>query len=128
MVINAALAAQVELVTAQNMRLNKQIESTHQAPFRLAAIEHDDALITLYTGFPSYEVLLSFFEFLGPAVNQLCYWGASNKKRQRKRKQKLDPMNQLFMTLVKLKLDLTVRNIGYRFQISQATVSRYFVT
>ena len=35
---------------------------------------------------------------------------------------------QLFMTLVKLKLDLSVRDIAFRFQISSTTVSRYFIT
>ena len=58
----------------------------------------------------------------------LHYWGSSTKKRVRKRKTKLTPMIQPFMVLIKLRLDLTFRDLGYRFQISQATVSRYFVT
>ena len=41
---------------------------------------------------------------------------------------KLDPLNQLFMTLVKLKLDVSVRDIAFRFQVSSTTVSRYFIT
>lgn len=32
------------------------------------------------------------------------------------------------MTLVKLKLDVSVRDIAFRFQISSTTVSRYFIT
>ena len=89
---------------------------------------HNDTSVSHYTGFPSYDIFLAFFTFLGPAVNCLHYWGSSTKKRVRKRKTKLTPVNQLFMVLVKLRLDLTFRDLAYRFQISQATVSRYFIT
>ena len=41
---------------------------------------------------------------------------------------KLDPFNQFFLTLVKLKLNLNMRDIAFRFQISTASVSRYFIT
>ena len=41
---------------------------------------------------------------------------------------KLTPMDQLFMTLVKLQLDLKVIDIAFHFNISTAFVSRYFTT
>ena len=41
---------------------------------------------------------------------------------------KLDTLNQLFMTLVKLKLDVSVHDIAFWFQISSTTFSRYFIT
>ena len=40
----------------------------------------------------------------------------------------LNEMRPLFMTLLKLKLDLSVHDIAFRFQISSTTVSRYFIT
>ena len=67
-------------------------------------------LISLYTGLPSYNVLLSFCKFLGLAVDSLTYWG-TRRKTQSKRCKKLNSFNQLFLTLVKLKLDLNVRHI-----------------
>ena len=84
-------------------------------------------LSSLYTGLPSYEVFLSFYKFLGSSVNDLHYWGAP-KRMEKKRRMKLDPINQLLMTLMKLKLDLNVRDLAFRFQISTPTVSRYFIT
>ena len=125
--VDQALVAQIELLKAENHRLKSQLAQARQAPFRIECIADNDSLVLLYTGFPSYDVLLTFFTFLGPAVNQLRYWGCRTRTRTRRR-MKLDPLNQLFMTLVKLKLDLSVRDIAFRFQISSTTVSRYFIT
>ena len=78
-------------------------------------------LVKFYTGFTSYAVLLAFFQFLGPAINNLTYWHTERKeKRQR---MKLNPFNQLFLTLVKLQLNLRESDLGYRFGISVGTVS-----
>ena len=41
---------------------------------------------------------------------------------------KLDPLNQLFMTLMKLKLNLREKDLAYRFGISVSVVSKYFIT
>lgn len=51
------------------------------ALFRVECIAHDDSLITLCTGFPSYHVLLSFYRFIGPAVRALIYWGTCRKTK-----------------------------------------------
>ena len=40
----------------------------------------------------------------------------------------LDPLNQLFLTLVRLKLNLRVVDLAYRFEISTGLVSSYFIT
>ena len=79
----------------------------------------------LYTGFASYKVLLAFYEFLGPAVDKLNYWGERNYTRKRQRKRKLTALNQLLLTLMKLKLDLHNKDLGVRFCISESLVSRY---
>ena len=90
--------------------------------FRVEHIAHNDSLITLYTGFPSYEVFISFFEFLGPAVHHLHYHG-SKSMGKRHRKTKLDPLNQFFLMLVKLKLDLNMCDMAFRFGVSSTSVS-----
>ena len=125
--VNIALASQVEILKSENQQLKLQLNSTKPAPFRLESISHNDSLMSLYTGLPSYDVLLSFYKFLGPAVKSLQYWG-TKPKIQARRRMKLDPLNQLFMTLMKLKLDVNVRDIAFRFNISTSTVSRYFIT
>ena len=40
----------------------------------------------------------------------------------------LSPLNQLFRTLVKLKLNLPVLDLARRFGVSKSLVSKYFIT
>ena len=126
-VVNSALASQLESVTAEKKTLEDEIRTVKSTLFRIENIAHNDSLVSLYTGFISYEVFLAFYTFLGSATENLQYWGSSGKGI-RKRKRKLDPPNQLFITLIKLKLDPPFRDLAHRFQVSQATISRYFIT
>ena len=129
---NSALAARLEFLEAETKYLRSVTDEKGEAyssKFRLEKIAHDDSLIRFYTGFYSYHLLLCFFEFLGPAVYMLNYWGQSERKSKRKRKRMvLDPLNQLFLTLVRLKLNLHVVDLAYRFGISNGLVSGYFIT
>ena len=61
-------------------------------------------------------------------IMQFQYWGGKQSAKNRQRAKKLTPMDQLFMTLVKLRLDLKVVDIAFHFNISTALVSRYFTT
>ena len=70
------------------------------------------------------SLLVAFFEFLGPSVTQLDYWGEKDVCTIR-HSRKLDPINQLFLTL---KLDLKYLDLSVRFGISKTLVSRYFTT
>ena len=125
--VDAAMSAQIQMLKSEVGKLKTALREAKQAPFRIECVSHDDNLISLYTGFPSYDVLLSFYKFLGPTVNMLTYWG-TKRKTQAKYRKKLDSLNQLFLTLIKLKLDLNIRDLAFCFQISTTTVSRYFIT
>jgi len=70
-------------------------------------------MIRFYTGFVSYAIFLSFFNFLGPVVNELRYRG--EKGGQGLCVRMLDPINQLFLTLVKLKLNLKLKDLAFCF-------------
>ena len=56
----------------------------------------NDGMIKLYTGFQSYEAFLSFFDFLGPSVNELTYWGEKEYTRKQYRKCKLSSLDHFF--------------------------------
>ena len=73
--VNVALASHIELLRAENQKLKAELAKTKAAPFRIDCIAQDDSLVSLYTGFPSYDVLLSFYTYLGSAVRNLRYWG-----------------------------------------------------
>jgi len=126
--VDTALTARIEMLESQMQHL-KGHDCTKTAFFRIEKIAENDSLIRFYTGFISFEILLTFFEFLGPAVHKLRYWGESDRKTSRRRKsQKLDPLNQLFLTLIKLRLNLAVKYLAFRFGISIGLVSKYFTT
>ena len=71
---------------------------------------------------------MCFFEFLGPVVDKLHYWGTREGHRRRHHSRKLNSFNQLFMTLVKLRLNLKLTDLGFRFGISKSLASRYITT
>lgn len=122
-----ALKAHIEFLEAEKKMNNKQLESISSKPqyFRLEEVSGDDNLMRFYTGFISYEVFLAVFEFLGPSVNKLQYWGT---KASQIRKSKLDPKNQFFLTLIRLRQNARVKDLAYRFGISTGLVSKYFTT
>ena len=78
-VVNTALLARIEVLEAENARLKSEPQKAH---FRLEDIKHDDNLVRFYTGFVSYTIFIAFFEFLGPVVNHLNYWGSKESVRK----------------------------------------------
>ena len=105
-IANTALVAHIEVLEAENKTLRHKLSSQKPKHFRLENIASNNSLVRFYTGFQSYEILLLFFEFLGPSVNELHYWG-SKSSTGRRRRMKLDPLNQLLLTLMKLRLNLS---------------------
>lgn len=67
-IVHTALVARIEALEIENKALRRQI-SSESKPFRLGVIAHSDSLVHFYTGFQSYDMLLTFFDFLGPVVN-----------------------------------------------------------
>ena len=128
LLVNRALLARIEILEAENTHLKTQLQQGDKDHFRIESIQHDDKLVRFYTGFISYAVFLAFFEFLGPVVNHLNYWGSKESVRRRRRIRKLDSKNQLFLTLVKLKLNLKLTDLAFRFGLSATQTSRYLTT
>lgn len=97
---NAALLARTEVLESENGSLKEKVKTLETKPcaFRIEDIAHGDKLVRLYI---SYMVLISFFKFLGPSVNELSYWGGRKvTQRNRQRRTKLSALNQFFLTLV----------------------------
>ena len=64
---HSTLSARIDMLEAET----KQLKASQRAtPWRISCIAHSDKLIRFYTGFVSYEVLLAYYEFLGPSVHQ----------------------------------------------------------
>ena len=125
--VGTALLARIEFLEAQLENL-KSTDHKKSQPFTIDLIKHNDHLVSFYTGFPSFDLFLEFYQFLGPAVDKLHYWRTKPDARKRHCSTKLTPVDQLFMTLVKLRLDLKFVDLAFRFNISTGLVSRYFNT
>lgn len=125
--VQDAILPRLQALEKEKEKLVEQFQNEKHF-FGIESISHNDSLIQLYTGFKSYEHLMLFYELLGPSVHHLNYWGKRKTTTFRLRKLKLSPLNQLFLTLIKLKLNLPERDIAYRFGIATSTVSKYFTT
>ena len=123
------LTARVAELEKEVSILRRDSELNH-TKFRLQTIVSDDAKVAFYTGFPSYAHLKACFDFLRPATSHLLYRDSkrvlhqSNKGRPRS----LSPMDEFFLTLVRLRLGLLEQDIAYRFGVSQSTISRVFTS
>jgi len=107
-------------LTAENFCLN-----------RFAGSDDD---IKFYTGFPSYSVFCTFYAFLGPAVSQLNYWGSDFKYNcpsgsdKRGLTRKLQPIDELFLVLNRLRCNPSEKDIGDRFGLHPSSISCIIIT
>ena len=97
---------------------NKKCDS-----FSLDDVKDDDKKMQFYTRltFLQFQCL---WKFLGDSVNYLSRPKNPNKDQSatKGRDRKLTPENELFLTLVRLRLGLLHQDIAYRFGISVSTV------
>ena len=121
----SALLARLEILESEHSKLKEASVKKH---FRIKDIQDDDRLVSFYTGFVSYMVLSAFFEFLGPVVSNLTYWGSKKGSPRRRYSLKLDPKNLFFLLLVKLRLNLKLKDLAFRFNLSSSQTSRYLTT
>ena len=101
-------------------------EQLHASKFCLENISKDDDKVLFYTGFSNYTALKVCYNYLGPAVDNLTYWG-SKKDSQSKchgRNRLLLPVEEFYMVLVRLRLGLFEKDLADRFNVSISTVSR----
>ena len=76
--------------------------------------EGKDEKVTFYTGLPSINILMVLFNFLTGALPHTVNTA-------------LTPFQELVLTLMRLRLNLTLNDIAYRFSISKTTASSVFL-
>ena len=72
----------------------------------------DDQRVKFYSGLPNFSTLKAVFEFVSPEQSTLS---------------KLSPFQQFMMVLLKLRMNLPMKDLAYRFNVSVATVSRVWL-
>lgn len=114
---NLIQAAEVESLQHRIAQLERELETAKQC-FAYRNINHSDKLVQHYTGLTAakFNILLTFccrfkFKFHDG-------WNVESVTKE----------NQLFLTLIKLKLNLSHTDLGVRFAISRTTVSNIVTT
>ena len=132
-----ALVKECELLRRKLVESESKLKS---AQLRISSVEYDDKMIQFYTGFTSYKLLKACFDFLGPAVENLNYWGQGkdvetnndtldgSDKSSKGRHRTLCPIDEFFLVMIRLRLGLLEKDLAYRFGMSQSTVSRILIT
>ena len=101
-------------------------EQLHASKFCLENISKDDDKVLFYTGFPNYTALKVCYNYLGPAVDNLTYWGSKTDSQSKchGRNRLLLPVEEFYIVLVRLRLGLFEKDLADRFNVSISTVSR----
>jgi len=134
----AALLHQVEQLKSQIRQLQDELKESKMAAakslFRLENIKESNDLVKFYTGFSDYITLVTFYEvLLEPDAKVMRQWDSRRTKEVCSDTKygpscKLPLLEQLFMTLVRLRRGSFETDLAVRFGVSQSTVSRITTT
>ena len=100
----------------------ESIKLSHVERFGVHRFEGNDDDIRFYTSLPSYDILLCLYRYLEPLLPYLRY--RPSKHKQPTRQRLLQPIDELFMELVRLRLNLLEKDLSHRFNCSLSTASR----
>ncbi|XP_058039061.1 uncharacterized protein LOC131198436 isoform X2 [Ahaetulla prasina] len=105
-------------ILSLNKQVRRQLEDRAQHEvFSLEGINTHSKLLRFYTGFDGYPRLKAFLDFLQEGESlENCPPCA------------LNPENQLFLVLVRLRLGLLLQDLAFRFHISESTACRYWLS
>ena len=99
-----------DLVSCE-MELNLLKNKVNASTLTFESFQEDDARILYYTGLPNWEVFSVVFEFV---------------RLDLPFKSSLSQFQQLLMTLMRLKHNFPLQDLGYRFSVHMSTISRVF--
>lgn len=104
-----SLKAQLKHQEEENKLLMEEI---NKKTLSFKNIQDDDRKTKFYTGFPNFNTLNAVFKETSPKVNR--------------KRTKLPKEDELLLTLVKLRRNLAMTDLAYRFNISQSSVTNIF--
>ena len=114
--------------------LKTEIDSLQHKDFSIDDIKHDDHLVELYTGIPTYGVFKFLSKKLEGKVTKMQYCkGVDSHKSKRcqvndshakpGRKRALNCENELLLVLARLRQGLSWEDLAFRFKVSVSSVS-----
>ena len=119
-------AAQRRIEELEQALRNQKVER-----FGIHRYSKDNAMVKFFTGFPTYSHFMCFFRSVQPYASTMITW--NQRKRRAKQQltsfnQKLSLIDQFFLFCYKVRVGPLQDDIADRFQVNQATVSRYIIT
>ncbi|XP_070552185.1 uncharacterized protein [Ptychodera flava] len=132
-VLRKLLSTVLKLLASLGELYDTKLELYEFNRFLLRKFAGSDEEIQFWTGFYSYNALLYFFStFIEPHSANLKYWGTDNSTGDKEikcgPKRQLQPSDEFFLTLVKLKQGSANEDLAERFGLSDSTVSRIWLT
>ena len=103
------LINKLQKLEEENADLRKRLDTEI---FSVKVVEGNDHLTRFYTGLPAWVIFLHLFNFLSPFLP---------------RSRALSLMDEFFLTLMRLRLNLMLQDLACRFRISSSTASRIFL-
>lgn len=96
----------------------------------MTRFSYDDDLIEFYTGFPTYDLYMIFFNAIQPSAAWMISvsYTALDELSSRGHPRSVDPIDGLFMFLCRLKCGFLAEDLAVRFKIHKSSVSRKIIT
>ncbi|XP_068712947.1 uncharacterized protein [Montipora foliosa] len=125
------LRQQVAALGSRNSKLEFELR------FGLEKFKSLDDDMQYYTGMENYSQFKALYDFLDGGVNacsRLNYWGSNNSNLQldslekRGKKRTLLPIDELFLTMARLRVNIPEKVLSDWYKISVSEVSRIFIT
>ena len=98
--------------------------------FGLNRFAYDDDMIEFYTSFPTYNLFMIFFNAIRPTAIRMksVYYTPSEDVSGRGRPRSMDPVDEFFMFLCRLKCGFLAEDLSVRFNVHKSTVSRNIIS
>ena len=146
---NDALRKRLNQLGSGNRELVRKLELAERHRFRSENIQDSNDNVLFYTGLPSSSVFYQLLNFLSPdGMRSNVVFRVTAQKASKATRQNSDPtsaswrdtdissgcppklsqVNELFLTLVRLRLNLKEHDLSRCFDVSPSSVSREFVT
>ncbi len=112
--------------TIQNLQVALQMEK-----WGIHRFTTDNEKIKYYTGFVSYDLFLRFYEAVKPSadhMNSAYYYRAGEKRSLAGRPRTMLLIDELFMFLMRIRINCAETDLAVRFGVSDSTVSRKLLT
>lgn len=113
---------------------NEEIEALNKKltleRFGINKFSFDDEMVEFYTGFPTYTLFVTFYNAIKPTAVRMksVYYTQVDEISGKGRPKAMDPIDELFMFLCRLKCGFLSDDLSVRFNIHKSTVSRKNIT